>query len=286
MIGGKQIGGQRPGGRHQDGYGMTKSEGFFFFLTPDFAPTKWQLLCLRRGVHTHSVSHAHFSLHLFLAWRTDTNTHGSRCLQRACHISPSRPVHSHVSSAILAVPARSLRHLVPVCTFLAELLPIRKRGSSALPHERRGVWPGRSHALHRLWAPRFRQDYCCRWRPDAYQRSVLRKHLWLLENHTREHWTVRCSHKVRSLCFARFPWWNFSSGRRQRQHASGNRLPDRERERAWKYAPRTRRQAPQLFLHGYPWQPLTALLSARVQLWSCVCLIFLRDPPRAHVGHP
>ena len=29
MIGGKQIGGPRPGGSHQDGNGMTKSEDFF-----------------------------------------------------------------------------------------------------------------------------------------------------------------------------------------------------------------------------------------------------------------
>ena len=52
-----------------------------------------------------------------------------------------------VSSTVFAV--RSLRHFVLVCTFLAELLPIRKCGSSALPHERRGVWlPGRFDALH------------------------------------------------------------------------------------------------------------------------------------------
>ena len=30
MTGGKQIGGPRPGGRHQDGHGMTKSDDFFF----------------------------------------------------------------------------------------------------------------------------------------------------------------------------------------------------------------------------------------------------------------
>ena len=30
MIGGKQIGGPRPGGRNQDGHGMTKSQDFFF----------------------------------------------------------------------------------------------------------------------------------------------------------------------------------------------------------------------------------------------------------------
>ena len=29
MFGGKQIGGHRPGGRHEDGYGMGKSEDIF-----------------------------------------------------------------------------------------------------------------------------------------------------------------------------------------------------------------------------------------------------------------
>ena len=59
MIGGKQIGRQRPGGRNQDGSAMTKSE--LFFQSQDFAPTWWQLLCVQRGVYTHSGSHAHFS---------------------------------------------------------------------------------------------------------------------------------------------------------------------------------------------------------------------------------
>ena len=108
-------------------------------------------VCATGGVHTLRVART-FSMHFSLARRTDTNTHGSRFLQCACQKSPSRPLHSHVSSTILAVPARSLRHLVPVCTFLAELFPIRKRGSSALPHERRGVWlPGRSHGVHLLF---------------------------------------------------------------------------------------------------------------------------------------
>ena len=49
-----------------------------------------------------------------------------------------------------------------VCTFLAELFPIRMRGSSALPHERRGIWlPGRSDALRRLSAQRVRQGHFC-----------------------------------------------------------------------------------------------------------------------------
>ena len=76
---------------------------------------------LRRDLHcVHSLRVAHaFSLHIFLAWRTYiAYTHGSRCLQCACHISPSHLFHSHVSSAIFAVPARSLRHHVPVRTVL------------------------------------------------------------------------------------------------------------------------------------------------------------------------
>ena len=55
------------------------------------------------------------------------------------HISPSHPLHPHVSSAFFAVPARSLRDHIPVCTVFAELFPIRQRGSSTPPHERRGA---------------------------------------------------------------------------------------------------------------------------------------------------
>ena len=57
---------------------------------------------------------------------------------------------------------------------------------------------------------------------DAHQRS---EHLWLHENHTREHWTVRCFHNVRSLCFARFSRW------KQRKHAIGKSLLGRKRRK-------------------------------------------------------
>ena len=104
-------------------------------------------------MYTPSVSHAHFSDTFFLPWRAAIAcTRGSRRLQCACHICPSHLLHSHGPSAGFAVPARSLRDHIPVCTASAGLHPIRKRGSSALPHERRGVWlPGRSHALHTVW---------------------------------------------------------------------------------------------------------------------------------------
>ena len=112
-----------------------------FVLSPDFAPTLWQLLCVQREMYTHTPCRTHIFCALFPCV---TYRH-----EHACHISPSHPLHSHVSSAVLAVPARSLRHLVPVCTFLAELFPIRKRGSSALSDERRGVrLHDRSHAFH------------------------------------------------------------------------------------------------------------------------------------------
>ena len=88
------------------------------------------------------MSSRHFFLHIFFARRADiAHTHGSRCLQCARHISPSHFVPSHVSSTVFAVSARSLRHLVPVCTCLAELFPIRKRGSSARAARSLATWP-------------------------------------------------------------------------------------------------------------------------------------------------
>ena len=109
-------------------------------------------------MHTRSVSHAHF-LCTFSLRDVQTRTCMAQCVCSAhvisLHLTSSLPSFSphpslsHVSSAVLVVPARSLRHLVPVCTFLAELSPIRKRGSSALPHGRRGVGlPGR---IPRTW---------------------------------------------------------------------------------------------------------------------------------------
>ena len=59
------------------------------------------------------------------------------------------PMSPPFSCFIRLCCSRTVTHFALVCTFLDELLPIRKRGSSALPHERRGVWlPGRSHSLH------------------------------------------------------------------------------------------------------------------------------------------
>ena len=100
---------------------------------------------------THTPCRTHMFFAFFIAWRTDTNTHGSMCLH-VCHISPSRSLHSHVSSSVFAAPARSLRHHVQVCTVFVELDQTQKRGSSAPPHVRQGVWLiGRSHALNKLW---------------------------------------------------------------------------------------------------------------------------------------
>ena len=80
------------------------------------------------------------------AWRTQIAcTHGSKCLQCACHTSPSHPLHSHVPSASLLFPHDHFDTSFPSAPSLPNCPPIRKRGSSTLPHERR---PGRCHALH------------------------------------------------------------------------------------------------------------------------------------------
>ena len=54
----------RLGGRNQDGSGPTKSEDFF--QSQDFAPTWWQLLCVRREECTHTPCRTHIFLTHFL----------------------------------------------------------------------------------------------------------------------------------------------------------------------------------------------------------------------------
>ena len=148
MIGGKQIGGPRPGGRHQDGHGMTKSEDFFFWLQISH-PHSGNCSVCDGSVHTLRVART-FSLHFFLAWRTDTNTHGTMCLQCACHISPSHTLCSFVWSAVLAVAARLLRvsHV--------------SHGELALLREIQESTPRETVARQRERGKRRFCDQCCR----------------------------------------------------------------------------------------------------------------------------
>ena len=57
IVGGKQIGGQRHGGRHQDGSGTTKS-GFFFCLRISH-PRSGNSVCATGGGCTHTPSRTH-----------------------------------------------------------------------------------------------------------------------------------------------------------------------------------------------------------------------------------
>ena len=154
MIGGKRIGGQRLGGRIQDGSGATKSE--FFFKSLRTSHPRSGNYCVRDGECTHSVSFAHFSDTFSLRGVGTSRTRmGSRCLQYACHIS------HHLTFSVLMFHPPSLLfphgHFETTFLFAQSLpncFPIRKRGSSALPHERRGVlatWP----------IPHTPQQCCC-----------------------------------------------------------------------------------------------------------------------------
>ena len=229
-----------------------------FYIGEDFlwslAQTTWWLLRVwhpgssdyrvcDRCVHTHSpVARTFFRtvLHTFTHLHACTFTHGSSVCKKVCcmrmwliSISPSPfscfTLHPCSSLTVTSRPlSRLWRPRLPCRT----VPDPKKRGSSALPHERRGVWlPGRSHAVHRLWAQRVRQDHFCGQWHDAHWRSRPQWNLWLLEKHTREHRTVRCSQSVWSLCFARFSWWFCSSERKQRKHASGNRCKTEREER-------------------------------------------------------
>ena len=160
-----------------------------------------------------------------------------RCLHM-CRFSPSRHLPSH-ASPILAVPARSLRD-----------------------HSRlRRHWRSRPHVLADLTCPKSAEHAQLRTciakfgylaksalntghEPDEFDKITSvdddamliddpdpQWNLWLLEKHTREQRTSRCSHLVWILCFARFSWWFRSWGEKQRKHAIGKPLLDREKEK-------------------------------------------------------
>ena len=104
-------------------------------------------------MYTHSVSHAHFSDTFSLR---GVQTSRTRMAQGVCsgQRPPSRPWRLHLCCRTVLHPK-------------ARVWRTSARAG--------GVWlPGRSHALHRLWAQRVRHDYFCRRRHDAHQRSELR----------------------------------------------------------------------------------------------------------------
>ena len=143
MIGGKQIGGPRPDGRNQDGSGTTKSEDFF---GPRISYPRSGNFCVCDGWCTHTPCRTHLFLTHFpcVACRHRVHAWLKVFAVRMSHISPSHHLHSHVSSAVFAVPALSLRDHIPVCTVFAGLHPGKRTSARAA-----GVWqPGRSHALH------------------------------------------------------------------------------------------------------------------------------------------
>ena len=166
--------------------------------TTDSNHTVWLAACFG-SIHVHTLRVARtFSLHFFLAWLTDiAYTHGSRCLRCARHISPSHLLPSHVSSTVFAVPARSLRHLVPVCTFPRRTVPDPKSAGQA--HFRTS-----GEEFCYLADPTHSTGY----EPKEFDRLVLQTETRLYNDpnydnisdfskkHTREHWTVRCSHNV------------------------------------------------------------------------------------------
>ena len=155
---GNRVGGPRLGGRNQDGHGMTKSEDFFFFEKLRISCPRSGNYCVCDGVCTHTPCRTHIFFALFPCV-TYRHEHAWLKVFAVCmsylSISPS-PFSCFIrrlccSRTVNSTP-RSRLHL-----FL-ELYQTQKRGSSAPPHMRRGVWlPGQSHAFNTRWPQRTRR---------------------------------------------------------------------------------------------------------------------------------
>ena len=128
--------------------------------------------------HTHLL-HAHFLVYIHCAYT-------SHILMRVTHTHGSRVSAARMSSSLCHLTFSLLTRRCSCCSLTVDFSRPRR------PHWR--FCPRDPAELHR---PKKRRSSALRTRSRS---------LRLLENHEREHWTVRCFHNVRSLCFARFSW--------------------------------------------------------------------------------
>ena len=130
-------------------------------------------------------------------------------------------LHGHFETNLTDAPVRTVLPNFPDPK--ARVKRTSARATSSFGHLAKSV-------LHTSYEPKgARQDHFCgRWHA-AHQRSEP-QHLWLLENTTRVHWTIRCFHSVWILCFARFSWW-FCSLREKAKKICNCETVARQRER-------------------------------------------------------
>ena len=143
MIGGTQTGGPSLGVKGEGGHGMKKSEGFLNsrFRTHVVATA----VCATGGVHN-TPCHTHIVVAHFPCVTCRHRVHARLKVLAVWNvICLHLALCSHVSSAVLVVPRMVTSTPHSRRTVFVELYPTLKRGSSALPHERRGVslatWP-------------------------------------------------------------------------------------------------------------------------------------------------
>ena len=115
---------------------MMKSESFF--ITQDFAPTLWQLLCVRRVVvHALRVARTFFRHSFFLR---DAQTSRARMAQGVCS---EHVISLHLVPSVLMFHPPSLLfphgHFETTVPSAPSSYPTPKRASSALPHDCRGA---------------------------------------------------------------------------------------------------------------------------------------------------
>ena len=179
------------------------------------------------GVHTLTCCTHIFLLHtLFAHIRTFSCVCTHAWLKFMKKVFVARVSLFSISSS----PFSCFTRLCRSCPQSCRIFSYSKRRKCAVPHMHREVWLDQVRCTHRLWAQWVRQDHFCGQWHDVHWRSRLRWNLWLLEKHTREHWTVRCLPECLKPLFRTFLMVFCSSNRRQRKHASENRLQDRERK--------------------------------------------------------
>ena len=211
------------------------------------ATTKGGESCFQQASDIGWSAHTHICrTHIFLSHSLSAHifmhvcTHGSSVMKKvfvhASLISPSRHLPSHDSpvSAVLARPLRDQSRLRLHWRLHPHDLAVLSRPESAGHAPLRACIGkfgnfAKSGANHRLWAQGVRQAHFRGWWHDAQQRSEP-QFLRLLETTNENIRQIGVLTVFKFSVSQRFSWWFRSLDRKQRKHAIGKPLVDREIE--------------------------------------------------------
>ena len=209
---------------------MVMERWFFSFFAAGVVPTVVRThvvattVCATESVHTLTCcTHIFWCTYSARTLRTFScvlhTCMAQGCLQCACHVSLDSP--SQISC--FTRPYLCL----PCCSLTVTSRPLLEAQVKRTPHEDELFgYLAKSAFNRRLWAQEVRQGHICGQWHDVHWR-----YLRLFENHRKNIGQFGVSAEFEFPVSPVFHWWFCFSERKQRKHATGKQLLDREKEK-------------------------------------------------------